>query len=100
MQLTVTDIDADHLRGTGLQQAVGEAAGGLADVEADPAGDSQTGVRQGAGQLEAAARNVAVAFVFDNAEDGVGRQFQRRLGDRLAVDEDPAFADQPLRLRA
>ena len=34
MQLAVADIDADHLRRAVLQQAVGEAAGGLADVEA------------------------------------------------------------------
>ncbi len=37
MQLTVADVDADHLHGAPLQQAVGEAAGRLADVEATPA---------------------------------------------------------------
>jgi hypothetical protein len=34
VQLAVADVDAHHLRGAVLQQAVGEAAGGLADVEA------------------------------------------------------------------
>ena len=32
-------IDGMHARGAGLQQAVGEAAGGRADIEADFAGD-------------------------------------------------------------
>jgi hypothetical protein len=30
----MADVDAHHLRGAVLQQAVGEAAGGLADVQA------------------------------------------------------------------
>ena len=34
VQLIVADIDADHACGAGLQQAIGEAAGALADVEA------------------------------------------------------------------
>ena len=37
VQLAVADVDADDVRGAVLQQAVGEAAGGLADVEAAPA---------------------------------------------------------------
>jgi hypothetical protein len=39
MQLPVADIDTHHLRGTALQQAIGEAAGRLAHVEAQLAGD-------------------------------------------------------------
>ena len=41
MQLAVADVERDHVRRAVLEQAVGEAAGGRADVEAaQPVGDT------------------------------------------------------------
>jgi hypothetical protein len=59
VQLAVADVDTGHPGRALLQQAVGETAGGLADVEAGPAADVQAGRAQGAFQLEPAARDVA-----------------------------------------
>jgi hypothetical protein len=73
MELVVADLDADHLRRAGLQQAVGEAAGGLADVEADRAAHVQPAAREGAFELERAAGDEAVAVVRNHVEPGIRR---------------------------
>ena len=57
-ELTGADIDGMHARGTGLQEGVGEAAGGRADIDADLAGDVDGEMLQGAGEFEAAAAHV------------------------------------------
>ena len=38
-ELSVVHVEGRHARGAGLQQAVGEAAGGRADIQAVHAGD-------------------------------------------------------------
>jgi len=53
------DVDAHHPGGAALQQAIGEAAGRLAHVEAQLAGGVDTARRQSAFELEPAARHVA-----------------------------------------
>ena len=49
------DIDADDMPGAGLQQAVGEAAGRLADIEAGLAADGQPGMARAPASFVAAA---------------------------------------------
>jgi hypothetical protein len=56
MQLIMANIDANDMRSAALQQAIGETARGLPDIEAVQMRDIQSNMRQRAVQLEAAAR--------------------------------------------
>ena len=96
MQLPVPDIDADDVAGASLQQAVGEAAGRLPDVEAQLAADAEAGLRQRPGKLEAAARDVMRVGVGGHGQRRFLGQFHGRLADRPAGPADAAFLDQPL----
>ena len=60
IQLPMADIDANHMAGASLQQAVGEAAGRLPDIETMLAVRRNAGFGQRAGQLEAATRDETV----------------------------------------
>ena len=60
MQLPVTDVDPDDLRGPRLQEAVGKAAGRQSDVERHAAAHVEPRLRERAGQLQPAARHVTV----------------------------------------
>jgi hypothetical protein len=60
MQLAVTDIDGEDEARAVLQQHLGEAAGGRADVEADMVLDLDRILLQCAGELDAAARDIRV----------------------------------------
>ena len=90
VDLAVGDVDRGHPSGAALQQAVGEAAGRGADVEAVAAGDVDPERLERVLQLDAAARDVARPRVDE----------QRRFGlDQLAgpqrdrpVLPDPDFA--------
>jgi len=73
MQLAMADVDAHHLRRAMLQQAVGEAAGRLAHVEAVLARRVDAGGAQGAFQLEPAARDIARLRGIGELELGRGR---------------------------
>ena len=59
VELAVADVDRVHARGAALQQAVGEAAGRRADVEADAARGIEPERVERARELLAAARHVA-----------------------------------------
>ena len=87
IELAGADIDGVNARGAGLQQGVGEAAGGGADIEADLAGDVDGEVAQRAGQFEAAAADVRRAREhLEAASSGDGLA---GLGGFLAVDAAP-----------
>jgi hypothetical protein len=93
MQLAVADVDAHHLRGAVLQQAVGEAAGGLAHVEAQLAGDVEPGDEtQRAFQLEPAARHVAGLGGIGQLELGRSGSSSLVLDDRRHASRVPASA--------
>ena len=94
------DIDADDLQGIRLQQAVGEAAGGLPDIETAPAGDVEAGDGQGAGQFDAATRDEAVVRVSCHGQRRIPSQFQRRPGDDAAVSGNPPGGNHALCRRA
>src|SRR5579883_1046286 len=57
-QLAGADVDGVNARGAGLQQSVGEAAGGGSDVERGLAGYIQRPVPKRAGEFEAAAADI------------------------------------------
>ena len=78
MQLAVAHVDADDVRRTVLQQAIGEAAGRLAHVEAVLARRVDAGGTQRAFQLEPAARDIARLR-------GIGELELGRGGDLVAV---------------
>ena len=81
VQLAVADIDAHDLQSALLQQAVGEAAGGLADVEAAQAAHVQTGALECAFELEAAARDVFRLGGVEQLQFGSGGNLVAVLGD-------------------
>src|SRR5580698_1074004 len=76
-----------------LEKAVGEAAGGGADVEAGAAGDGDLPMVEGGFQLEAAAADVALLFA-EQTDGGVGGDGGARLVDFLLVDQDAAGEDE------
>ena len=86
-----------------LQQAVGETAGGLADVQAAQAGHRQAGGLQRAFELEPAARHVARFGGVEQLDLGACRAPRRRSWRRASRRRRRASArpsDQALGLRA
>ena len=72
----IADIDAGHARGARLQQAVGEAAGRRAGIEAAHALDALAECRECAFQLVAATRHVARLVLHPHV--GIRRHHLRR----------------------
>ena len=93
MQLAVPDVERDHARGPALEQAVGEAARGGADVQAVPARRVDPERVERVRQLLAAAR--------DEARRALDLQSRRvvDLLSRLVVARHEARHDEGLRLR-
>jgi hypothetical protein len=93
--LAVTGVDGEDGGGSGLEHAVGEAAGGGSYVDAGEAGEVEMPVLKGVLELEAAA-----AYVFEvgaeEADDCVGWDGGAGLVDALLVDEDAASEDEGL----
>ena len=58
VELAVGDVERDDVLGAALEQAVGEAAGGGADVQRAAAGDVEPERVERVGELDAAARDV------------------------------------------
>ena len=90
VDLAVGDVDRGDPRRAALQQAVGEAAGRGADVEAVAPGDVDPERLQRVLQLGAAARDVARAGVDDQRRLRLD-QLARPQGDRPVL-ADPDFA--------
>jgi hypothetical protein len=87
-QLAVGHVDAGHLGGTALQQAVGEAARRSADVQATPPLDGHRQLLQGVLELDPAARHEPAATRDRHPRVG-GDQPPGLLGELLA---DPHLA--------
>jgi len=78
-----------------LEHAVGEAAGGGADVDAGEIGEVDGPVGEGALELEAAAADV-FEIGTEEANDGVGGDGGAWFVNTLLVDEDTAGEDESL----
>jgi len=87
--LSEAGIDSSDVSGAVLEQAISEAAGGGADIEAIAPGNSYEPVLQGSGQLEAAAADVGRVFAED-ANRRVFRDGDTGLVDFLFADENAA----------
>lgn len=97
-ELIGADIVGVDSGGAVLEQAVGKAAGGGADIEGDEAGDVDFEVVEGAFEFEAAAADIAWGF-FD-AEDGVEGDEGAGFEAGLIIDEDLAGEDEAFGLFA
>jgi len=93
--LAVAGVDGEDCGGAALQHAVGEAAGGGADVDAGEVGEVDGPVGEGALELEAAAANV-FEIGAEEANDGFGGDGGTWLVNTLLVDEDAACEDESL----
>ncbi|MNV76900.1 hypothetical protein D3C71_1702840 [compost metagenome] len=101
----MADIDADHALGALLQQAVGEAARGLAHVEAPLALRRHLERRQRAFELEPAARHIARRGLVQQLQLGIAGEVFAVLLDGLPHARGrgaplDARSNQALRLRA
>ena len=92
MQLAAPDIDGEDEARAVLQQHLGEAAGGGADVEADMALDLDRIQFQGAGELDAAARDPGVRGL--RGQFGIGGDHLRRFQHGPAVGGHAAGVDR------
>jgi hypothetical protein len=79
MKLPMANVDADHPRRAVAQQAVGEAAGGLAHVQAPAPGHGHARGLERTLELEPAARDVARLGGVEQLDFGICRQ-SIRLG--------------------
>ena len=89
----MADVDADHVRRVVLQEAIGEAARGLADIQATLAAHVDACRRQRAFELQAAARDIGGGARTDR-EHRVPRDELARLRRLDAADAHRAAADQ------
>ena len=81
MQLTVTDINADHFQSAALQQAVGEATSRLTDIQAAQTRHFNAGAFQRAFKLQATTGYVFGLGVVEHLDLGVVRNFVAVLGN-------------------
>jgi hypothetical protein len=99
VQLPVADIDGDHAQGAALQQAIGESAGGSANVQAVEPAHIDLKTCKSACELVAAARD-ELRSLAANAHFRVGRDPRAGLLDGRIVHDHVAGEDQRLRLVA
>ena len=71
VELAVGDVQGDHVGRSALEQAVGEAAGGRADVERAAAGDGEPERVERVGELDPAAGDVGRRAVDGQLDRGV-----------------------------
>ena len=93
--LAVAGVDGEDGGGSGLEHAVGEAAGGGTDVDAGEVGEVEMPVGDGVLELEAAAADVFQVGA-EESDDSVGLDGRAGLVDALLVDEDTAGEDEGL----
>ena len=98
MEEGAADVDGDDGFGAVLEEAVGEAAGGGADVDAAGAVDAEVEAVEGFLEFEAAAGDEG--FGVADAEGGVGGDEVAGFGGGGVVDEDFAGEDEALGLFA
>jgi hypothetical protein len=93
--LAVAGVDGEDGGGSGLEHAIGEAAGGGADVDAGEVGEVEVPVGEGVLELEAAATDV-FEIGAEETDNGVRLDGRAGLVDALLVDEDAAGEDEGL----
>lgn len=93
--LAVAGVDSKYGGCAGLEHAVGESAGGGADVDAGKIGEVDVPVGEGMLELEAAAADV-LEIGAEETDDGVGGDGGAWFVDTLLVDEDAAGEDESL----
>ena len=93
--LAIAGVNGENPGGTVLEHAVGETAGGGADVEAEAAGKVDVPVVQSAFELEPAAADVAEVGAED-ADGGVVGHGMTGFVGLLFADEDAAGKDEGL----
>ena len=94
----MADVDRDDMRGAALQQRIGEAAGGDADVERRAARDVDAeGVERGI-ELQPAARDEVGGGIVE-IEPAVRLDVEAGLGDDAPVDADMPAQDRVARAR-
>lgn len=98
VELGAADIDADHIGGAGLEGAIGEAAGGGADVEDVGAVKIKGETLDGAREFFAAAGDEA-RRLFDR-EIEIGGKFAAGFVEALGAVKDATGHDERLRLGA
>lgn len=87
VELGDVDVDGVDARGAVLQEAIGEAAGGAARVEADFVFGREMEIGECAFELQTAATRVAKRFSGER-DFRIGRNERACFACRLAVDED------------
>ena len=97
--LSVAGVDSKDGGGTVLQHAVGEAAGGGADVRTGEAIDGDGEGLEGVFEFEAATADVTKVTT-EKADDGIRSDRCSGLVDFLLVDEDATGEDEGLRTLA
>jgi hypothetical protein len=95
VDLAVAGIHREDAGGAVLEHAVGEAAGGGADVGAGEAFDGDVPGGEGGFELEAAAGDVA-KVVAEEADGGIIGNRSAGFVDALLVDQDAAGDDHGL----
>ena len=96
VDLAVSGVDRDHASGAVLQEAIGETAGGGADVEASFAGDVDLPMLKTFFELESAAAYV-LKILAEESNVGVGIDAGAGLFDFLTLDQNLSGKDQRLR---
>ena len=91
--LSEAGVDGGYMGCAALQQAVGEAAGGGADVETCAVGYINFPVIKSRLELEAAAADIG-HVIAEEADGGIGCDGSARLVDLLLVDEHAAGEDE------
>jgi len=98
VQLGAADIDADDICGAGLQGAIGEAAGGGADVEDVRAGEIEGERGEGGGKFFAAAADEARGLL--HGEFAIGGEIAAGFVEALGAAADAAGHDEGFGLGA
>ncbi len=91
--LAEAGVDRGYMRGTALQKAIGEAAGGSAYVETGSAGDVDLPVVEGGLNFESAAADVG-HVVAEETDGGIRCDGDAGLVNFLFVDEDATGKDE------
>lgn len=93
--LAITGVDGENTLGAVLQHAVGEAAGGGANVETEAPAQIDVPVSEGSFELESATADVA-QIAAEEADGGIGGDRVAGLIEFLLIDEDAAGEDEGL----
>lgn len=91
----VADVEADDFGGPVLEEAIGEAAGGEADVQGHPAGGIDGKGFKCGGEFMAPAAHVGVGGALFKGENGFRGEEFRGVAKRAIGEKDPSREDKP-----